>query len=366
MVDRLWVPLSHSLRARNWNCAAAGCALTASRVAKSVGTSTPLSAVRVCVLVMMVLLRGDGVGCLPGHRESVDKLSVKDARHPPFPGPSPRDGEKRRSAEGEERTLTDMTAHRHPDGRNAFPDERIRRDAAGHLGTPRRRGLPQRRADVPRPRGRSSGGGRDGDPWRTGHRRSGRLDSGTARRRPRKRRLTASLAAVDVHEHHWLGYRDGMLPQVPAGEAIGQITALIAAVRPDTIVTFGPDGMTGHPDHRTVSGWVTAGLGGNRTRGAALVRDPDPRVPPGMGRAERRRRAVVRRVGATVGPGGRPGRAGAVRRRVARPQVRRTGRPHLADQRPDRTGGRRPVPAVVVGRVFRRCPHPHHAVIPQG
>jgi LmbE family N-acetylglucosaminyl deacetylase len=29
-------------------------------------------------------------------------------------------------------------------------------------------------------------------------------------------------------------------------------------VRPDTIVTFGPDGMTGHPDHRAVSAWTTA------------------------------------------------------------------------------------------------------------
>jgi LmbE family N-acetylglucosaminyl deacetylase len=28
-------------------------------------------------------------------------------------------------------------------------------------------------------------------------------------------------------------------------------------VRPETIVTFGPDGMTGHPDHRAVSAWVT-------------------------------------------------------------------------------------------------------------
>lgn len=32
---------------------------------------------------------------------------------------------------------------------------------------------------------------------------------------------------------------------------------VIDAVRPDTIVTFGPDGMTGHPDHRAVSAWVT-------------------------------------------------------------------------------------------------------------
>ena len=56
MVVRLWVPLIHSLRARNWNCAISGCALTASRVANSVGTSTPLSAGRVCVLVMVFLL----------------------------------------------------------------------------------------------------------------------------------------------------------------------------------------------------------------------------------------------------------------------------------------------------------------------
>ena len=73
----------------------------------------------------------------------------------------------------------------------------------------------------------------------------------------REMELTASLAAVDVEEHHWLGYRDGALAQVPPGHAVGRITALIARIRPDTIVTFGPDGMTGHPDHRTVSRWVT-------------------------------------------------------------------------------------------------------------
>jgi LmbE family N-acetylglucosaminyl deacetylase len=28
-------------------------------------------------------------------------------------------------------------------------------------------------------------------------------------------------------------------------------------VRPDVIVTFGPDGMTGHPDERVVSAWTT-------------------------------------------------------------------------------------------------------------
>ena len=43
--------------------------------------------------------------------------------------------------------------------------------------------------------------------------------------------------------------------QAPATGA-AQVAELIELVRPQTIITFGPDGMTGHPDHRAVSGWV--------------------------------------------------------------------------------------------------------------
>src|SRR5829696_8282292 len=53
MLPRLWVPLIHWLWARNWNWAAAGAALTASRVANRVAVSTPLR-VEVSVLVMVV------------------------------------------------------------------------------------------------------------------------------------------------------------------------------------------------------------------------------------------------------------------------------------------------------------------------
>ena len=73
----------------------------------------------------------------------------------------------------------------------------------------------------------------------------------------RERELLESLALIDVREHEWLGHTDGSLPDVPFETGVAQVAALIERVQPDTLVTFGPDGMTGHPDHQTVSAWVT-------------------------------------------------------------------------------------------------------------
>lgn len=39
-----------------------------------------------------------------------------------------------------------------------------------------------------------------------------------------------------------------------AGDALARLAPIVERVRPDTIVTFGPDGITGHPDHIAV--WV--------------------------------------------------------------------------------------------------------------
>jgi LmbE family N-acetylglucosaminyl deacetylase len=74
----------------------------------------------------------------------------------------------------------------------------------------------------------------------------------------REREMAASLAVLGVSEHRWLPYADGACASVAPHEAMATIAAVIDEVRPDTIVTFGPDGMTGHPDHRAVSAWVTA------------------------------------------------------------------------------------------------------------
>src|SRR4051794_40577094 len=72
----------------------------------------------------------------------------------------------------------------------------------------------------------------------------------------RSRELRAALAALGVHEHSMLGYRDGTCADQPVGSVVSRLSQLVRDVAPDTIVTFGPDGLTGHSDHQAVSRWA--------------------------------------------------------------------------------------------------------------
>jgi LmbE family N-acetylglucosaminyl deacetylase len=74
----------------------------------------------------------------------------------------------------------------------------------------------------------------------------------------RRRELAASLAAVGVTEHRWLCFPDGGCADVPLALGRDAVAAVIHQVHPDTILTFGADGITGHPDHTAVSAWTTA------------------------------------------------------------------------------------------------------------
>ena len=49
--------------------------------------------------------------------------------------------------------------------------------------------------------------------------------------------------------HVWFGYEDGGLAAVPFEELVDRIAVLLRDERPDVVGTFGPDGITGHPDH---------------------------------------------------------------------------------------------------------------------
>lgn len=73
----------------------------------------------------------------------------------------------------------------------------------------------------------------------------------------RRRELNASLDILGVGERYCFEYPDGRLVDVPAREATARIHKALVDIRPEVIVTFGPDGFTGHPDHRTLSAWVS-------------------------------------------------------------------------------------------------------------
>jgi LmbE family N-acetylglucosaminyl deacetylase len=73
--------------------------------------------------------------------------------------------------------------------------------------------------------------------------------------------LENALHQLGVTEHHWLDYPDGGCAEVDDDEAVGRLREIVADVRPDTVLTFGPDGMTGHPDHQTVSRWAVEAAG---------------------------------------------------------------------------------------------------------
>lgn len=50
----------------------------------------------------------------------------------------------------------------------------------------------------------------------------------------------------------WLGLPDGGLAGLPEGLLEERIATILVEERPDVVITFGPDGITGHPDHITV------------------------------------------------------------------------------------------------------------------
>ena len=69
--------------------------------------------------------------------------------------------------------------------------------------------------------------------------------------------MERSMAILGVTEHHWLDLPDVDMQTGLPEEGYPRVLELMAEVEPDTVLTFGPDGMTGHEAHKTVSRWAT-------------------------------------------------------------------------------------------------------------
>lgn len=55
----------------------------------------------------------------------------------------------------------------------------------------------------------------------------------------------------------FLRYPDGGVAKVPRDELAAKVEEALVAVRPDVVITFGPDGVTAHEDHVTIGAVAT-------------------------------------------------------------------------------------------------------------
>ncbi len=76
----------------------------------------------------------------------------------------------------------------------------------------------------------------------------------------REAELRAAADVLHLREVHFLDYVDGDLDQAEPRAAVSQITAHLRQIRPDVVVTFGPDGAYGHPDHIAISQFTTTAI----------------------------------------------------------------------------------------------------------
>ncbi len=74
----------------------------------------------------------------------------------------------------------------------------------------------------------------------------------------REQELYLACQRLGVQHTVCLDYGDGMLQEVDQDILIGGIVEIIRSFRPDVVITFGPDGGYGHPDHIAISAATTA------------------------------------------------------------------------------------------------------------
>ena len=87
----------------------------------------------------------------------------------------------------------------------------------------------------------------------------------------REAELLAAAKELGLREVRFLDYMDGEVDQAKPAEIIAKIVAELRRVRPHIVLTFGPEGAYGHPDHIAICQFATA----------ATICAADPSYPAG-------------------------------------------------------------------------------------
>ena len=76
----------------------------------------------------------------------------------------------------------------------------------------------------------------------------------------REQELRCACACFGITQLHLLGYMDGQTAVVPPSEAVYKIVKLLRQLKPQVVLSFGPEGIYGHFDHLAIHRWTTAAV----------------------------------------------------------------------------------------------------------
>jgi LmbE family N-acetylglucosaminyl deacetylase len=72
----------------------------------------------------------------------------------------------------------------------------------------------------------------------------------------RERELRSACAALGIQPPRLLDYADGHLQESDTETMIAHVVSVVNEIKPQVLLSFGPDGLSGHPDHIAVGLWA--------------------------------------------------------------------------------------------------------------
>lgn len=99
----------------------------------------------------------------------------------------------------------------------------------------------------------------------------------------RRTELDLALDLLGVTDRVRFGLRDGACHEIADALGVALVAEVLDTRQPDTVVTFGPDGLTGHLDHRAVARWTAEAVRIVCPQARLLC----PSMTPGMVSADR-------------------------------------------------------------------------------
>jgi LmbE family N-acetylglucosaminyl deacetylase len=94
------------------------------------------------------------------------------------------------------------------------------------------------------------------------------ISAGEALAKAREQEARCACQALGIHEPFLLGFQDQGISTPPEmAQVVERLRKIIDEVKPAVVITWGPDGITGHPDHRAASNLATEAFQQRRALG---------------------------------------------------------------------------------------------------